>query len=393
MQKKPGLASSMFWSAILFSLALGLSVWQNDQGSERVRISKPLKRAVSRLDQLRPAQCLDETKDTMFGDHYYPVHQKSAFFRGKECRYRDFEVSSKNLGVGGYGTVRKGVYKSTNQTFALKSIIEMNPDWHKWIRAEECIQYGLDFPLITKHYCTMLHDWYAWLVLELVDGETLQKLLQRGHFKFDPKRVVAQLVFTLQYLQLNNIVVGDLTAANVMITRDGDVKLIDFGFARRRDPGKAATPPTWNESRVLPDFGSNPYSDWYGLGIVIYEMEVAMRKGIKCPPVREGETRKDINPNMPLGIGRSEPRGWSNCAWIRPQKLKFENCLSLLDVQACDLIGKFIGQTSTSNWKATWGVAEGSIEQIRSHPWFSGFNWTTLDNKLSAYMKLNAYNS
>lgn len=374
-----------------------LSVWQNDKESYRLRVTRPEKKIAARLDELRPKQCVDESLDTMFGDHYYPVHAKSIHLGGKECKYSDFVFPKKrSLGSGGYGTVRLALHRPTNQTFAVKSIIEMNPDWHKWIRAEECIQYGLAFPLIAKLYCTMIHDWYAWLVLELVEGDTLQRILQHNSMKVNPNHTMAQLVKVLEYLKLNNVVIGDLTGANVMLTEDGKVKLIDFGFARRNDPKQTQVPPTWEENRVLPDFASNPYSDWYALGMIMYEMMVALRPGIECPSEssESAEIVKD-NPNMPpeRRPERKYTDSWPNCAWIRPSKLKVESCSDILDATSCDLIGKFISYKDAASWERTWGIAPGSIELIKKHQWFDGYDWEALDAQTNEFMSLNAYNA
>jgi len=381
----------MFLFALLLECARCLSVWQGDGYTGHLRVTRPIKKYASILDEIRPPQCLNESLDTMFGEHYYPVHSKSVRLNGRECRFKDFAFpKTRSLGSGGYGKVVVGIHKPTNQTFALKSIIEMNPEWHKWIRAEECIQYGLDFPLITKHYCTMVDEWFAWLVLELVKGETLQRILQTNSRKIDPQRIIAQLILTLEYLKLNNIVVGDLTAANVMIEEDGSMKLIDFGFARRLDNNSSLSP-TWNDGRVLPDFSSNPYLDWYAVGMIIYEIMVALRPNVICEEQEEGKETPP-NPNMPKGA-RVREKNWPNCAWIKPQKLKLQRCKDFLDSVACNLIGSFIGFKNANDWNQTWGLTSETLPLIKSHPWFGEQDWTSLEIELRPYMKVDPYNA
>ncbi len=362
--------------------------------NSEIKLERPKRTSAALLTSLRPPLCVDETLDTMFGEHYFPVHQKAALLGGMNCKIRDFEFPKKrNLGSGGYGVVKEGLHKPTNQTFAVKSIIEMNPDWHKWIRAEECTQYGLDFPFITKLYCTMVYDWYAWLVLELVEGQTLKKMLQNEKMLgiVDPRKIVAQLIVSLEYLHLNNVVIGDLTTANVMIAKKGDIKIIDFGFALRHNPLEDDRPPSWEERRPLPDFTNNPYIDWYSLGMLIFEMMAAVRPGIECPPLNEDLELEEEERYSKFGVPPTVRH--SNCRWLGHSKLKLDKCEQLLDQVSCDLISHFMVYKDADNWKSTWGLTKESRQLIREHPWFNGFDWTELDSLVESKMILNTYNS
>lgn len=379
-----------------FPLILGLGLRDSSSASFQLRVQRKIsKKTAAPLDALRPAQCQDESKDLMFGEHYFPVHSKAALLGGKECLIRDYLIpKSKALGSGGYGTVKLALHTPTNQTFAIKSIIEMNPAWHKWIRAEECIQYGLDFPFITKHYCTMVDDWYAWLVLEYIQGSTLRRILQNNPSILDPRKIIAQLVLSLEYVHMNRVVIGDLTTANVMITEEGgDVKIIDFGFALR---GQSSEPPSWDEGRTLPDFGTNPFSDWFALGYILFECLVALRP--ESPERSESSLSSYqlvYNPNNPevfLPPPRSKQR-FKNHRWMSPSKLSLDQCESLIDHQACDLISKFIGFRTADNWMQTWGMTAETHAQIRHHPWFDGFGWGDLEAAVQDKMKLLPYNA
>lgn len=326
----------------------------------------------SLLTDMRPNMCINERLDLEYGDHYNIVHPKSPILG--RCRYDDF-VWPKHayLGSGGYGVVSQATHKPTNRTFAIKSIIEMNPAWHGWIRAEECIQYGLDWPFIVKLYCSMLHDWYAWLVLDLVDGVTLRERLKDGPaLKNDAiQRIAAQLIVTLEYLHLNGIVFGDLTSANVMIENvSGDIKLIDFGFALRMNRTEhTEVTPKWEKDsgRVLPDFAPNPINDWYAFGFLLFEMIAAIT---------------------------SEASGEGERKWHSPTKLNEIECAKLLenDAVSCDLIDKFIGNRQKSNWESIWGTTEASRGLIKSHTWFNGFDWNALDGKVARFRHVNEYN-
>jgi serine/threonine protein kinase len=336
-----------------------------------LQMEPPRKHVVAAsLDELRPPMCLDESLDLQFGDHYNLVHIKSREMKSR-CKFQDFEFSKKRLGSGGYGVVSKAVHKPTGKTFAIKSIIEMNPKWHPWIRAEECIQYGLDFPFITKFHCAMLHDWYAWLVLELVEGDTLQSILQKEKLARQTiQMMAAQLVLTIEYLHLNKVVFGDLTTANLMVGRaSGDIKLIDFGFAKRMRSGLVEAPVWSDEGQVLPDFAENYFNDWYGFGIVLLQMLVSSRE--------EGGTESE----------------YRNKEFIDSTKLIRVNCTALLDDQvACDLVDSFLGYRKEGEWADVLGLRPGSAQLIRQHAFFRGFDWTPLEERVRPKTIPDKYN-
>jgi serine/threonine-protein kinase len=74
------------------------------------------------------------------------------------------------------------------------------------------------------------------IVMELVDGETLQDRLQRGPIPIDEALAIAtQVAHALEAAHEKDIIHRDLKPANVKITPEGKVKVLDFGLAKVRD--------------------------------------------------------------------------------------------------------------------------------------------------------------
>jgi serine/threonine-protein kinase len=74
----------------------------------------------------------------------------------------------------------------------------------------------------------------AYIVMEFIDGQPLKSLLEKQE-RFplaEVTRVMDQLLAGLQYSHENGVVHRDIKPANLMITRDGRVKIADFGIAR-----------------------------------------------------------------------------------------------------------------------------------------------------------------
>jgi hypothetical protein len=151
------------------------------------------------------------------------------------------------------------------------------------------------------HICAVYdvghQDGLAYLVLELLEGETLADRLQRGPLPFDQMlRFGAQIAGALGAAHRQGVVHRDLKPGNVMITASG-VKLLDFGLAKALAPapagadgrGDQATRTSLTQEGAIP--GTVPYmapeqvegeavdprTDIFALGAVLYEMATGRR--------------------------------------------------------------------------------------------------------------------
>jgi serine/threonine protein kinase len=131
-------------------------------------------------------------------------------------------------------------------------------------------------------------DGCAFLTLDLVDGCTLRALMRRTSrlgIQLPPSAVVAvglQLAEVLSYLHEScptPLVHLDLSPQNVMLSRDGDLKLIDFGIARFRDGhnppplgGRIAGTVGYMSPEQARGEELDPRSDQFGLGILLWEL-------------------------------------------------------------------------------------------------------------------------
>jgi serine/threonine protein kinase len=121
-----------------------------------------------------------------------------------------------------------------------------------------------------------------YLVMEFLQGQPLDRVLEKGSIPF-PRACAwaAQIASALSAAHRKGIIHGDVKPANVLITDDGRVKLMDFGMARlsSHDSGDSpllGTPAYWCPEQIL-GRPQDARSDLFSLGVVLYEMVTGNR--------------------------------------------------------------------------------------------------------------------
>jgi len=203
--------------------------------------------------------------------------------RDKQLSIANFELG-KTLGTGSFGRVRFATYNPGNPSkdfYALKilkksAIIRLKQVDH--ISSEKEILMTLQHPFIVNLYGCFHDPRYLYLVLEyVVGGEFFTHLRKAGRFDNDTSRFYAAGITTIfEYCHSKNIIYRDLKPENVLLGRDGYVKLTDFGFAKQieyRTYTLCGTP-EYIAPEVLLNKGHGKPVDWWTLGILVFEMLV-----------------------------------------------------------------------------------------------------------------------
>ena len=234
------------------------------------------------------------------------------------------------VGQGGFGIVYDGTDIELNRHVAIKeffpgsnvfrnahasaaiTVYGDTPSYYKGL--EDFYQEGVRLaqfsgdPNIVSVYHTFRENDTAYLVMEFLDGQTLEKQLkERGKLSWEETlRIVKPVTNALERVHAKGFLHRDVTPSNIMIGKDGNVKLLDFGAARQSDPDDRSlsvilkydyAPPEQFDRHGI----QGTYTDVYALCTTIYQMlagdlpnraydgtiKTLSQIGIKVPPAAE----------------------------------------------------------------------------------------------------------
>jgi len=177
------------------------------------------------------------------------------------------------LGEGGMGEVFRGVDTRLGRSVAVKTSREQfSARFDREARAISALNH--------PNICTLYDVGPNYLVMELLEGETLSTRIRRGKLTTEEVlRYGQQIAEALAEAHSKGIVHRDLKPANVMLTRNG-LKVLDFGLAKMSDPaGETLTQshvvmgtPAYMAPEQARGAPAGPAADLFALGLVLYEM-------------------------------------------------------------------------------------------------------------------------
>ena len=189
----------------------------------------------------------------------------------------------KRLGSGGMGEVFCGIDTRLNRPVAIK---QCRAAFSLRFRREALALSALNHP----HICTLYDVGADFIVMELVEGETLEARLKRGPVPLSSVSTWgAQIADALALAHATGITHRDLKPGNVMLTRKG-VKLLDFGLALMEgepltQAGTVMGTPAYMAPEQHQGGNAGAKTDIYAFGLLLHEMTTAKR-----PVVRPGES-------------------------------------------------------------------------------------------------------
>ena len=231
-------------------------------------------------------------------------------------RYEILEV----IGTGGMAVVYKARCHRLNRLVAIKILKDdyvQDEEFRRRFRAEGEAVGMLSHPNIVSVYDVSSSNQADFIVMELIDGITLKQYMEkRGYLNWkETLHFAIQIAKALEHAHSRGLVHRDIKPHNVMVLKNGSVKVADFGIARVMSKSNTLTKEALGSVHYIsPEQAKggrvDNRSDIYSLGIVMYEM-IAGRVpydgespvGIAIQHINGGAVKPSrINPGIPDGL-------------------------------------------------------------------------------------------
>ena len=198
-------------------------------------------------------------------------------------KINDYKIM-KELGKGSYATVKLAIHKNTRNKYAIKiyskkSLLE--PQKKNTVNNEIKILKQLSNVNIVKLYDVIDTPYYLYLVMEYIEGISLLDTIRKdnNHY-FEEKRafkIFIQILKAMIYCQNKNICHRDIKLENILIKKNDDIKIIDFGFAVKTDKETYQKLFCGSPSYMAPEIVNKQkyiaqYSDIWSLGVLFFSM-------------------------------------------------------------------------------------------------------------------------
>jgi len=261
----------------------------------------------------------------------------------------------RRLGAGGMGEVFRALDTRLDRDVAIKVLLPaFASDQDRLLRFEReaRVVAQLNHPGIIQLYDTGLHEGMPYLVMELLEGETLRERIKEA--PLPPRKaleIAVQMARGLAAAHEKGLTHRDLKPENIFLTQDDRVKILDFGLAKLRpsqsgelDVTQAQTDPLL-ETRMGVVVGTVAYmspeqvgchpvdsrSDLFAFGVILWEMLSGQRPFQRDSVVETMHAILKVDPDpatLGLGIPLSLERSLMRCLQKKPQS-RFQSAADL----------------------------------------------------------------
>jgi serine/threonine-protein kinase len=189
------------------------------------------------------------------------------------------------LGEGGSAIVHLAVRADLGHRVAIKFLRDgwLSPMRRERFLGEQRMLAQLSHPAIARfHDADVLPDGTPWLAMEYVEGVPITEHCDRRELDaLDRLRLIRRVAEGVRYAHRQAVIHRDLKPSNILVTNEGDVKIVDFGIAKQleRDgesddtrTGLRMLTPAYAAPEQLASGPIGTYSDVYALGVVSYQL-------------------------------------------------------------------------------------------------------------------------
>jgi serine/threonine protein kinase len=232
------------------------------------------------------------------------------------------------------------------------------------IRMERAILKDIHYNFISNLYFSFQDKDFLYLIIDYYPGGDLRFYLEQN-IQFNEKQIkffVANIVLSLRYLRLNNILHRDIKPDNLVFDKKGYLNLTDFGISKKVKNNKIIKDKSGTPGYLSPEVftGKNQTfsSDYFSLGIIIYEL-IFLERPFK------GKTKQELAENIldnEINLTKDQlPNNFINSP----------NADNLVD-----FINKLLKRKKEKR------LGHKDINEIINHQWLKDINWDNLESKM-----------
>lgn len=329
------------------------------------------------IEKINSMNVSDEEKEKLIQE---VIHQESEMLRKSRDRQTILDYESLSIiGRGAFGEVHVCKEKKTGKIVAVKKIkkevlARKNQIIH--VRNEQLFLSKVKSPWIVELRASFQEGDFLYLVMEfLPGGDFMNLLIDKDLLKEDQARFyIAELILAVESIHKLDCIHRDIKPDNILIDKNGHIKLSDFGLAKvsdklydlgeskniqneKKDPEKLTHKKLYScvgtayyvAPEVLIKKGYTQDIDWWSVGVIFFEMLVGYAPF--CAQETHEVCFKILNYQKYLTI---------------PSNIT-------ISPEAKDLITKLLSDSSTR-------LGKNGADEIKAHPFFKGMDWENIRN-------------
>ena len=261
----------------------------------------------------------------------------------------------KDIGKGSYGSVSLVMNKRTKFPYAIKAINKnhiISENLIENIELEKNILLKIDHPFIVKLVKCLKNDKNIFFLLEYIKGKELFDVIRDIGIlnKEQTNFYIASMMIAIQYLHERKIIYRDIKPENIIVEKNGYIKLIDFGTAKEIEDWTKTIigTPHYMAPEIIMGGGYSFQVDFWSISICMYEF--------MCGEVPFGEKEED-----PMEIYFA----------IINNHLSFSKIITI-DKEFKHLMKRMLDKNPSNRLS--------NFYSIKNHAWFKDFSWDELTN-------------
>lgn len=222
----------------------------------------------------------------------------------KEVRIGDYILTGK-IGQGGIAEIYKGCQESLNRDVAIKilaSKLTSDPEIVRRFERESMVIAKLNHPNIVHVIDKGKAGNRYYFVMEYVDGTSLREVIEHGTIPLETKLdMIVQVCKALDYAHKNGVIHRDIKPANILIDRQGNPRVADFGIAQivGTPEGEVTSSDVimgtlayMSPEQKISSTNVDQTTDIYAMGIILYEILTGKK------PMGRFKTPSELNENI-----------------------------------------------------------------------------------------------